>query len=73
MSVKALSHKADRLSERLLLSRIAELEALVAEQEQGRMYHVVFDLRELTRQERDQLEAINDAWHTRKIARSEQQ
>lgn len=44
-----------------LVDRIAELEALVAEQEHDRMYHVIFDLRQLTKAERDQLEAIEEA------------
>lgn len=44
-----------------LTERIAELEAMLAEQEQNLMYKVTFDLRHLTRVERDQLEAIEHA------------
>jgi phage terminase small subunit len=41
-----------------LVDRIASLEAQVAQQEQERLYHVSFDLRLLTRTERDQIEAM---------------
>jgi phage terminase small subunit len=44
-----------------LVERITELEALMQSQEQERMYHHAFDLRQLTREERDQLEAIEEA------------
>lgn len=39
----------------------AELDAVHQSQEQKRMYHHTFDLRQLTREERDQLEAIEEA------------
>jgi hypothetical protein len=42
-----------------LMERIAELEAQVAEQQQDRMYKVTFDLRQLSKEERATLEAIN--------------
>ena len=44
-----------------LVERIAELEAQLAEQEQDRLYKVVFDLRHLTKEERQTIEAINDS------------
>jgi phage terminase small subunit len=44
-----------------LVDRIAELEVLVAQQEEERLYFYSVDLRELTRAERDQLEAIEEA------------
>lgn len=54
--VIANQHLVDRIAE-----LEAELEALAQEREQERMYHVTFDLRELTKAERDQLEAIEEA------------
>lgn len=44
-----------------LIDKIAELEAQLAEQQQDQMYKVIFDLRQLTRAERDTLEAIENA------------
>jgi phage terminase small subunit len=44
-----------------LVERIAELEAQLAEQEQDRLYKVTFDLRQLTKEERQTIEAINDS------------
>jgi hypothetical protein len=38
-----------------------ELERILTEQEQDRMYKVVFDLRKLTKEERETLERIDDA------------
>jgi len=43
-----------------LTERIAELEALLAAQEQDRMYKVIIDLRQLTSDERKYIEALND-------------
>lgn len=42
-----------------LVERIAELEALLAQQEQESMYMVTFDLRLATKEERDDLERID--------------
>lgn len=38
-----------------------ELERILTEQEQDRMYKVIFDLRKLTKEERETLERIDDA------------
>lgn len=66
MSMKSLSHRVEAIRVQALLNRITELEAMIEEQEQGRMYHVTFDLRQLTREERDRLEAIYNALEARK-------
>lgn len=44
-----------------LTDKIAELETQLAEQQQDQMYKVIFDLRQLTRAERETLEAIENA------------
>ena len=49
-----------------LVERITELETLLAEQEQARMYTVIFDLRHLTKDERETLERIDDRVTARK-------
>lgn len=52
-----------------LVERIAELEAKLAEQEQDRMYKVIFDLRQLTAEERAELEELNDRVASRQQTR----
>lgn len=47
------------IAQQHLSERVAELEAQLAQQEQDLMYHVVFDLRQATKEERATLEAIN--------------
>jgi phage terminase small subunit len=42
-----------------LVERIAELESLLTVQEQDKLYKVIFDLRLLTKEEREELETID--------------
>lgn len=48
-----------------LVERIAELETELAVQEQDKMYQVMFDLRLLTKEERETLKGIHDRIRTR--------